>query len=105
MRQASPAATPYRDQVGHSSEPVLEAKLVGIRRGADLNAGPPNDALPSPLIRRSKPAPVEHVGVNGRQGLAREQQLIPRRIRRSMQIENALHQPIVVKIAAAVAVI
>src|SRR4051794_7269595 len=73
--------------------------------GAYKNAGRPDVALPLGLFDDSEAPPVQHAAVEGRQGLAREDELIPRGVLGAPQVQDALHQPVIIEIPSSAGVV
>ena len=93
-----------RDQIGHDEEAVAELELVAVSGRAVLDAGSSDAPLAGTRVRGAVGPPVQHFAVEWRERLPGEQELVYRRVRRAMQVEDTLHEPIVVEIAAAILV-
>src|SRR4029078_3969411 len=97
VTQPSSDALPNGDEIGHRPQSVAELKLVTIGGRAAPDAGGANVPLPRRFVGRTEASPVQHVAVDGRQRLPRQNQLVAWRVFSTAQIEHALDQPIVVQ--------
>ena len=109
---AMPKTTWARLPAGLRPTATTSATAASLRANWSswLSVVVPTAMLVAPMLRsseralgRPEPTPVEHPAVNGRERLAGEDQLVRRCIGGAMQIENALNQPVVVEITAAIA--
>src|SRR5215217_3000684 len=105
VSQSTSRALSHCDQIGYCAEPLGKLELVAVGGGAYKNAGRADVALLRRLVGGSEAPPVQHVAVDRRERLAREDELVPGGVLGAPQVQDALHQPVIIKIPSRVPVI